>query len=126
LGDFERDDDDADEQPQQDDRMSRILAQAGVVAVNADGSPAHVAERPNSPHYYLWPECLPLWDFWGSIQTQWRVGMSGASGLCWESVLPLLDRTFRTPRKRKEARLTIADMERAALRAFAERRAREG
>lgn len=35
---------------------------------------------------YLWPENQLAWECWMSVQTQWRIGMSGATGLDYAGV----------------------------------------
>ncbi len=36
---------------------------------------------------WIWPECLPIFDGWQAIQTQWRTGcMGGLTGLDYAGV----------------------------------------
>jgi len=39
---------------------------------------------------YLWPCNVQAWDCWCSVQTQWRVGMSGRTGLDYPAVFATL------------------------------------
>lgn len=57
---------------------------SGVIAglgLTAGGSPANAVQT-----HYLWPECVPIWSAWQQLQTQWRVGMGGATGLDYAGV----------------------------------------
>lgn len=70
--------------------------------------------------YWLWEACVPTWRLWIDLQTQWRVGMGGATGLDYAAVWALLDR--RLPRRRRaDAFEQIQAMERTALTVWAER-----
>jgi hypothetical protein len=40
----------------------------------------------------LWPENQPAFDLFCSVQTQWRVGMSGATGLDYVPLFHLMER----------------------------------
>lgn len=40
----------------------------------------------------VWPENWRVFVLFSRLQTQWSVGMSGAAGLRYEAVYPLLDR----------------------------------
>ena len=41
---------------------------------------------------WIWPDVVPIWQAWQSIQTQWRVGgMGGANGLDYAGVRAWLD-----------------------------------
>ncbi len=42
----------------------------------------------------VWPENWPIVMLFCRLGTQWQVGMSGAVGLRYEAVYPLLDRLF--------------------------------
>jgi len=49
------------------------------------------------------------------VSTQWRAGMGGPTGLCYEAIYPLLDRVARTPEEWDELFEDIRAMEREAL-----------
>ena len=42
--------------------------------------------------FEVWPENWRVFVLFSRLQTQWSVGMSGATGLRYEAVYPLLDR----------------------------------
>lgn len=39
---------------------------------------------------YLWPDNVDTFNVWSQLQTQWRVGMSGATGLDYTAVAAYL------------------------------------
>lgn len=45
----------------------------------------------------IWPENLPAYEAFSALRTQWRVGMSGATGLDY-SVVPVVLRLQGVPR----------------------------
>lgn len=83
-------------------------------------------DRP--PPYYLWPEHEPVLGLWLQVQTQWRVGMNGATGLDYAGVQALVAmRQLATPEQLPELIEGLQIMERATLNEWAEqaeRRAR--
>lgn len=63
----------------------------------------------------VWPENWDSVQFFVRLQTQWRIGMAGATGLDYAAVLALL-RSMRLPRDRAdEIFADVQVMERAAL-----------
>lgn len=38
------------------------------------------------PEFWLWPESVPCWALWHLVQTQWRTGMAGPTGLDYAGV----------------------------------------
>lgn len=104
--------------------MARILAQAGLRAVAPDGGDGialAARRRLAAEPWHLWPCNLRAWEFWCGLQTQWRVGMAGATGLDYASVLALLDRSGLRPRRRAECFEHVRAMEREVLRVWADR-----
>lgn len=75
---------------------------------------------------YLWPCNVPAWDVWTELQTQWRTGVAGATGLDYAAVRALLDELGYVP---GDERRHLFDCIRAAesevLSAMAQRRQRE-
>jgi len=73
--------------------------------------------------FHLWPEHLSALRLWGAVQTQWRHGFAGATGLDYAGVGYVLQRwrAGRSEADRLFGELQI--MERATLIAWAERRA---
>ena len=64
-----------------------------------------------------WPAVAFFMDY---CATQWRVGMNGPTGLCYESVIPCL-RTLRLPREKFDDMFScIRALERGALNAMRE------
>ena len=47
--------------------------------------------QPEQREAYLWPDNLKNWHYWQSVQTQWRVGMGGATGLDYAGVCVCLE-----------------------------------
>lgn len=45
------------------------------------------AHRRAPAETYLWPCNLRAWGLWQELQTQWRVGMAGATGLDYASCI---------------------------------------
>lgn len=73
---------------------------------------------------WLWPENLEVWHAWLGVQTQWRVGMAGATGLDYAGVDAALRMSGIRGERRREAFGLLQLMERAALAAWAERQSR--
>ena len=74
--------------------------------------------------FYLWPELQPALLAWVCVQTQWRTGMAGATGLDYAGVDAIV-RTRRLARGRRRCAQLMADlqvMERAALDEWARQR----
>lgn len=84
----------------------------------------HAAEALHEP-YYLWPEHVPALQLWSAVQTQWRVGMAGATGLDYAGVRasPAFAR-LRPPRRAERIFAELCLMERATLDEWAQRRER--
>lgn len=73
--------------------------------------------------YHLWPEHVPVLELWSAVQTQWRVGMAGATGLDYAGVRA--SPAFQRLRPRRRAERIFAElclMERATLEEWAQRR----
>lgn len=101
--------------------MARILAQMGVRAVDASGAAATLAPHVEPEPWCLWPVNLPVWTVWRRLQTQWRVGMAGATGLDYPAVWLLVEKLL--PRRRRdEAFAALQQMERAVLEVWAQQR----
>ena len=74
---------------------------------------------------YLWPDNLLAWRCWQGVQTQWRVGMGGATGLDYAGVRAFLDEQDLQRDERREVFAGIQACERATLEVWAEQRERE-
>lgn len=74
---------------------------------------------------FLWPDNVAAWDAWLAVQTQWRQGMAGATGLCYAGVQACLDELGLQGDERRHVWQCVCAAEREVLQASAERRARE-
>lgn len=63
----------------------------------------------------VWPENWPAFRLFSRVGTQWRVGVNGRTGLCYEAVYPLMDRMDLPPDEWDAMLDDIAAMERQAL-----------
>lgn len=61
--------------------------------------------EPAAPVFWVWAENLDAYHLWLAVQTQWRVGMSGPSGLDYASIRAKPVFRAITPRDRREALL---------------------
>ncbi|MES1979546.1 MAG: DUF1799 domain-containing protein [Pseudomonadota bacterium] len=68
----------------------------------------------------VWPENWQVWRLFCRVSSQWRVGMGGPTGLCYEAVYPLIDRAASDPQEWDDLLDDVAAMERAALSAMNE------
>lgn len=71
-------------------------------------------------HEYLWPCNVAIWDIWCDLQTQWRHGMAGRTGLNYAGVRAHLDEIGVVGDERREVYACIRAAERATLEARAE------
>ena len=60
--------------------------------------------------FWLWPEHEPVLQIWFAVQTQWRVGAAGATGLDYAGVDALLRLRRLCGGRRRTARL-VADLQ---------------
>lgn len=74
---------------------------------------------------FLWPDNVAAWRAWEAVQTQWRIGFSGATGLDYAGVRAYLDEIGLAGEERREVFAGILACERATLDVQAERRAQE-
>jgi len=107
---------DDDTEPRPEDLASAALAAFGLFAEG--GAEAAVRDEP----FYLWPEHVAALQLWGAVQTQWRVGMAGPTGLDYVGVEALLRLRGIRGRERVERFAELQAMERAALEEWARRR----
>ena len=63
----------------------------------------------------VWPENWPAFVLFSRVNTQWRVGMGGASGLDYSAVYPLIDRQNLPPNEWDQIFTDIQTLEAAAL-----------
>lgn len=93
---------------------------AAILAAQGDAEPAP------DELAYLWPDNVATWDVWCDVQTQWRHGMSGATGLDYAGVRAHLDELgLPAGDERTAIYAGIRAAERATLEARAEREANQ-
>lgn len=103
---------------------SPVRAQlAKLHALAPSGGPVLDDSSSDDVPVYIWPECLPAWDHWNNLQTQWR---PEASGLDYAGVASYFDEQgMRHGKERRSLFSCIRACERAAIDAWAERRAKK-
>lgn len=73
--------------------------------------------------FHLLPECVPVFALWQELQTQWRIGFAGPTGMDYSAVEAYM-RMSHNPLRRDSTTIGyLRTMERAALKVFAEKRA---
>lgn len=101
----------ADDEPAQEE-LDQSLASFGLVLDDTEDN-----SRPRL--FHLWAENEPTLSLWFALQTQWRVGMSGATGLDYTAVETLM-RVRAVPRAdRRELLEGLQVMERSTLNEWA-------
>jgi hypothetical protein len=83
--------------------------------------PAGEAERDAELH--LWPENWPVWCLWRDLETQWRVGLQGPTGLDYPGAWTLIEQRIKRRRERREVFWLLQGMEEAILQEWRERAA---
>ncbi|HYD58971.1 MAG TPA: DUF1799 domain-containing protein [Noviherbaspirillum sp.] len=63
----------------------------------------------------LWPENVRAVELFQRLSTQWRVGVGGATGLCYEAVIPLMNRMGLTDEEWSALFDDLQVLERVAL-----------
>lgn len=83
-----------------------------------------MAEGPlhrESETFWLWPENAAVFTAWQELQTQWRVGMGGATGMDYAGVRAYLDECGPGPSEERRALFaSLRACEHACLRAWRE------
>lgn len=75
---------------------------------------------------FLWPVNVAAWDCWCDLQTQWRTGVAGATGLDYAAALAYLrDVAGLRGDERRQVFDCLRAAERAVLDVWAERRERD-
>ena len=75
---------------------------------------------------WLWPENERAWRLWLQVQTQWRVGLDGKSGLDYAGVQACMELRRIPTRYRRRLFELVHAMELAALGVWREARKRDG
>lgn len=80
----------------------------------------------DSETFWLWPENAESFAVWQSLQTQWRVGMDGPTGMDYAGVRAYLDECGPGPGEERRALFaSIRACEHATLRAWGEQREKQ-
>ena len=74
---------------------------------------------------YLWPCNVTAWHCWCELQTQWRTGMGGPTGLDYAGVRAYLDEMGHTGPDRVDIFAGIRAAESATLEVWADQRRAE-
>lgn len=114
-GDFQKENEDTTHAPAAE--IDESLAAFGLYAE----APVQLAEQP-TPTFYLWPESVAAFAFWRTLQSQWRHGMDGPTGLDYSGVWAVLNNTVQQ-RQRKALFEDITHLEAGALQGMAQLRA---
>lgn len=94
----------------------------GLEVIEVDEAPSQDTEACDT--FYLWPENVPLWHLWPSLQTLWRKGMAGPEGLDYLGLFVYLREVAGIkPRKFRAAVACLQAMEAATLDEWAKARA---
>ena len=96
--------------------MGQALTSAGLLGDGAADPPVQVL--------YLWPCNVTAWACWHGVQTQWRAGHAGATGLDYAGVRAYLDEADLAPDERRSVFAGIRACEAATLEVWAEERGR--
>ena len=72
--------------------------------------------------FEVWPENWRVFVLFSRLQTQWSVGMSGATGLRYEAVYPLLDREAQGAEDWQQLFDDLQTLEGAALKQMSDNR----
>ena len=109
---------------EEEDHLRQEAAQWGLALAPEENPAAPAPAAAPQRTFYLWPENRQAFELWTALQTQWRIGMEGATGLAYEGVQAELA-LGRWGHKRHRRRLysAVKCMERAALEAWATLRA---
>lgn len=114
--------------------MARLLARGELDSPHDDAPPDPQSEAlaafglrlereaESVSEFYLWTEHRPALELWLRVQTQWRVGHAGATGLDYTGVEAAL--RVLAPRKRRQLFRDLQVMERATLNEWAAQRER--
>jgi len=105
------------------DSVNALLAAAGLIA---EGPSSQQQLWESAEEFWVLPDNLPVLELWRAVQTQWRTGPAGATGLDYLGVEACIRMTARGSRRRRaEWFRGLQVMERATLEEWAEARAIE-
>lgn len=76
---------------------------------------AEQQRRASRQEFHLLPECVPALNLWLAVQTQWREGFSGPTGLDYSGVRASPHFRRLPPKEREDVFEDVCTMERAWL-----------
>ena len=103
-----------DDEPAEREHVDNALAAMGMVAEEDVDL--------EEDEYWLWPENEEVFGMWCAVQTQWNVGMAGATGLHYPGVEACMRMRALKKKARQDTFLLIQMMERACLEEWARQR----
>lgn len=86
------------------------------------GLPAELASHFEDGRVYIWPEHVEAVEVFMAMWSQWRIGMSGPTGLDYAALPAVFDLMAVAPGKRPERFSELQILEREALSVMAESR----
>lgn len=96
-----------------------LAPQLAALGLYVDGA----VDLGRDPVFYLWPENVQAWHFFRAVETQWRHGVSGPTGLDYAGVQCVMDRARIRPGRQRKMWRCVWAMERGALTGWAQARA---
>lgn len=103
--------------PREDrEEVDKALAAFGLVAEGL----------PDPETVDVWPENRAPMEVFAGMQTQWRIGMKGATGLDYAAMPAVMTMVGVKRKRRADVMGAVQVMERETLRLWAERREKQG
>ena len=87
------------EDPDDTTEIDEAAAAFGIQITTEDVDDGGDRSPPKQDLCYLWPDNVDTFNVWSQLQTQWRVGMSGATGLDYTAVTAYLREVVGVKRK---------------------------
>ncbi len=72
--------------------------------------------------FHLWPENVPTFNLWLSVQTQWVIGMNGRTGLDYSGVEVCMRLHQVRKKEQREIFVGLQAMEQASLDEWSKKR----
>ena len=85
------------------------------------GLPGQLANSLAPQAVEVWPEHWPALELFAALATQWRVGVSGPTGLDYTAIAAVMELQDIAPEDRRERFDELRVMEREALDVFSEK-----
>jgi hypothetical protein len=99
-------------------RAATALYQRAEKPAEGDKFGAALAKAAETEVVWVWPENWPAWQLFNRIDTQWRVGPKGATGLDYNVLLRFLDRMRLSDDDYEQMLNDISVIEQSALAAI--------